>query len=65
MTLFVHEAGKSPTFHTAGSKARYNKIPADFAPDQGYRYSNTNFLIGKIFDKTLGYNHRKYLSNKY
>jgi D-alanyl-D-alanine carboxypeptidase len=39
--------------------------PADFAPDQRYSYSNTNFLlIGKILDKTLGYSHRKYIKQE-
>jgi D-alanyl-D-alanine carboxypeptidase len=36
--------------------------PADFAPDESYSYSNTNFLlIGKIIDKTIGYSHREYI----
>jgi CubicO group peptidase (beta-lactamase class C family) len=40
-------------------------MPADFAPDQRYSYSNTNFLlIGKILDKTLGYSHRKYIKEE-
>jgi len=39
--------------------------PADFKPDQGYRYSNTNYLlIGNILDKTLGYSHHQYIKNE-
>lgn len=36
--------------------------PAVFAPDEDYRYSNTNYLlIGEILDKTLGYSHHRYI----
>lgn len=36
--------------------------PADFAPDEKYSYSNTNYLlIGEILDKTLGYSHHQYI----
>ena len=36
--------------------------PADFEPDTKYSYSNSNyFLIGKILDKVLGYNHHDYI----
>lgn len=36
--------------------------PADFKPDQKYRYSNTNYLLlGDILDKTLGYSHHQYV----
>lgn len=36
--------------------------PADFKPDTRYAYSNTNYLlIGKILDKTLGYDHQEYI----
>ncbi len=37
-------------------------MPADFAPDTRYHYSNTNYLlIGRILDKTLGYGHQDYI----
>lgn len=36
--------------------------PADFVPDTGYRYSNTNYLlIGRILDRALGYSHHQYV----
>jgi len=36
-----------------------------FEPDSHYDYSNTNYLlIGKILDKTLGYNHQQYIKNE-
>ncbi|HRX08485.1 MAG TPA: serine hydrolase domain-containing protein [Candidatus Limiplasma sp.] len=36
--------------------------PADFQPDARYAYSNTNYLlIGKILDRTLGYDHQQYI----
>ncbi|MCB0643871.1 MAG: beta-lactamase family protein [Phaeodactylibacter sp.] len=36
--------------------------PADFAPDQSYAYTNTNFLlIGEILDRTLGYSHHTFI----
>ena len=39
--------------------------PADFQPDNQYRYSNTNYLlIGNILDKTLGYSHHKYIKKE-
>ncbi|WP_026236045.1 serine hydrolase domain-containing protein [Echinicola pacifica] len=39
--------------------------PADFAPDEEYRYSNTNYLlIGKILDKELGYNNYEYIKEE-
>ncbi len=38
---------------------------ADFKPDEDYKYSNTNYLlIGKILDKTLGYNHHQYIKRE-
>ena len=37
-------------------------MPADFAPDEKYSYSNTNYLlIGDILDNTLGYSHHQYI----
>ncbi|GAB2493758.1 serine hydrolase domain-containing protein [Algoriphagus taiwanensis] len=37
-------------------------LPADFAPNEKYAYSNTNYLlIGEILDKTLGYSHHEYI----
>ncbi|NVJ86669.1 MAG: beta-lactamase family protein [Algoriphagus sp.] len=37
-------------------------LPADFAPNSNYAYSNTNYvLIGEILDKTLGYSHHDYI----
>ncbi len=39
--------------------------PADFKPNERYRYSNTNYLlIGNILDKTLGYSHHKYIDEQ-
>jgi len=39
--------------------------PADFKPDQKYKYSNTNYLlIGEILDRTLGYSHHQYVKNE-
>jgi CubicO group peptidase (beta-lactamase class C family) len=39
-------------------------LPADFAPDARYEYSNTNYLlIAKILDKALGYSHRVHIQN--
>jgi D-alanyl-D-alanine carboxypeptidase len=40
-------------------------LPANFEPDEGYGYSNTNYLlIGEILDKTLGYSHRQYIKKE-
>ncbi|MCW9015654.1 MAG: beta-lactamase family protein, partial [Kangiellaceae bacterium] len=37
-------------------------LPADFAPDTRFEYSNTNYLlIGKILDTALGYSHQQYI----
>jgi D-alanyl-D-alanine carboxypeptidase len=39
--------------------------PADFEPNEKYRYSNTNYLlIGEILDKTLGYSHHEYIKKE-
>lgn len=35
-------------------------LPASFKPDEGYEYSNTNYLLlRKIIDKVLGYSHEQ------
>lgn len=37
-------------------------LPASFEPNEGYEYSNTNYLlIREIIDKVLGYNHFNYI----
>lgn len=39
--------------------------PAEFDPDQRYKYSNTNYLlIGNILDKVLGYSHHRYINEE-
>ncbi len=39
--------------------------PAEFEPGRRYDYSNTNYLLlGKILDKTLGYDHQQYIQSK-
>lgn len=36
-------------------------LPASFAPDQGYEYSNTNYLLlRRIIEKVVGYSHHQY-----
>jgi len=40
-------------------------LPANFEPDKGYKYSNTNYLLlRKIIDKVLGYSHEQYIKEK-
>ena len=40
-------------------------LPASFKPDQGYEYSNTNYLLlRKIMDIVLGYDHSGYIKEK-
>ncbi|SDS63642.1 serine hydrolase domain-containing protein [Gramella sp. MAR_2010_147] len=40
-------------------------LPASFKPNEGYEYSNTNYLLlRKIMDKVLGYNHNEYIKEK-
>jgi D-alanyl-D-alanine carboxypeptidase len=37
-------------------------LPASFKPNEGYEYSNTNYLLlRQIMDKVLGYNHNEYI----
>ncbi|MDX1702281.1 MAG: serine hydrolase domain-containing protein [Melioribacteraceae bacterium] len=37
-------------------------LPASFEPDEGYEYSNTNYLLlRKLMDNLLGYNHNEYI----
>lgn len=39
-------------------------LPASFKPDQGYEYSNTNYLLlRRIIDKVLGYSHEQYIKD--
>lgn len=40
-------------------------LPADFAPDSDYAYSNTNYLLlGEIMDTVLGYSHHQFISEE-
>ncbi len=40
-------------------------IPARFEPDEGYEYSNTNYLLlRRIMDNVLGYKHNEYIKEK-
>ncbi|NND60440.1 MAG: beta-lactamase family protein [Gammaproteobacteria bacterium] len=39
--------------------------PADFAPNNRYEYSNTNYLlVGRILDTALGYSHHDFIQNE-
>ena len=40
-------------------------LPANFKPDKGYEYSNTNYLLlRRIMDDVLGYDHNQYIKEK-
>ena len=40
-------------------------LPASFEPDEGYEYSNTNYLLlRRIIDNVLGYSHQEYIKDK-
>jgi CubicO group peptidase (beta-lactamase class C family) len=40
-------------------------LPASFAPDQGYEYSNTNYLLlRRIMDTVLGYSHEQFIKEE-
>lgn len=40
-------------------------LPPSFEPDEGYQYSNTNYLLLRnIMDKVLGYSHHQYIKDK-
>lgn len=40
-------------------------LPASFKPDQGYEYSNTNYLLlRRIIDDVLGYSYQQYIKEK-
>jgi CubicO group peptidase (beta-lactamase class C family) len=40
-------------------------LPASFKPNEGYEYSNTNYLLlRKIMDDVLGYPHSQYIKEK-
>jgi len=40
-------------------------LPASFLPNEGYEYSNTNYLLlRRIMDDVLGYNHNEYIKEK-
>lgn len=75
--LLQHRSGipdwiEDPEFPWDKSLTDVNEIlalvvndPSEFEPDSRYDYSNTNYLlIGKILDKTLGYDHQQYIKRK-
>ena len=40
-------------------------MPASFEPDEGYEYSNTNYLLlAELMDKVLGYNHYQFIQEE-
>ena len=40
-------------------------LPASFKPDQGYEYSNTNYLLlQQIITKTIGYSYHKFITDE-
>jgi len=40
-------------------------LPASFKPNEGYEYSNTNYLLlRRIMDDVLGYGHHQYMKDK-
>ena len=40
-------------------------LPANFAPDEAYGYSNTNyFLLGALIEKVVGYSHWQYIEEE-
>ncbi|UCS95527.1 beta-lactamase family protein [Echinicola marina] len=40
-------------------------LPASFEPNEGYEYSNTNYLLlRRIMDNVLGYSHHQYIKEK-
>ena len=40
-------------------------LPASFKPNEGYEYSNTNYLLlRRIMDDVLGYSHHQYMKDK-
>jgi CubicO group peptidase (beta-lactamase class C family) len=72
--LLQHRSGipdwiEDPEFPWASPMTDVDKVlelaldeQSDFEPDSRYDYSNTNYLlIGKILDKTLGYDHQRYI----
>lgn len=50
----------------SGKKLEYAlDLPAIFAPDGGYDYSNTNYLlITQIISKVVGYSHHQYIKKQ-
>lgn len=75
--LLRHRSGipdwiEDPEFPWAKPPTDVNKVlelvldePAEFEPDSKYDYSNTNYLlVGKIIDRTLGYNHQEYIKSE-
>lgn len=40
-------------------------LPASFFPDEGYEYSNTNYLLlAELIKKTVGYSHHQYIKEE-
>ncbi|WP_111979686.1 serine hydrolase domain-containing protein [Algibacillus agarilyticus] len=40
-------------------------LPASFKPDQGYEYSNTNYLLlRRIIEKVVGYSHQQFIKEQ-
>lgn len=56
---------ENPTLNNQESLELIYDKPADFKPNETYRYSNTNYLLlGEILDKTLGYSHHLYIKQE-
>ncbi len=54
-----------PTKTSAEARALIFDKPADFAPNEDYSYSNTNYLLLRdILDKVLGYSHTQYIKEE-
>lgn len=55
----------NPPKNNGESLALVLDMPADFAPDTTYRYSNTNYLLlREILDQVLGYGHFQFIKEE-
>lgn len=76
-TMVQHRSGipnftDVPPDYWAAPKATYEEklalvldLPANFAPDEDYEYSNTNYLLlRELLDRTLGYHHFQFIQSE-
>ena len=60
-----NEFWQNPPKNSDGALEYALDLPANFEPDEGYGYSNTNYLLlSRIIEKVVGYNRQQYFKEE-